>query len=296
MAALKRVENLSMKHLEELLDDEHQRKICLVDSRSWETNRVNGPSIFAVDNWSPEQLLDFALRGRVYQLCQIENPALANELNLSALMLRTPEIFLAHPLSSILSPLRASRAQEKKLTKLRIPFRRADEKMPSLEKFRQLLIAQKKPESLIGDVLLVADEMYTNAVFNAPFVDPITGYNPGIDRSDITIKMDSSQSGELLIGFDQDHLAIVCRDPYGSLDVRQYFRRILECFRKGVSATMRMGEGGAGIGSYMVYNMAVSLSIGVKKGDCTVIGVTIPWSLSGRRRAECPKNLHYFAL
>lgn len=241
-----------------------------------------------------EETLDRCLTHHVRHVCQTDAGSLESELNTSALMVRNPDQFLQFPLAAILSPTNVSAASEKRLTALSHSFSSATDKSATLGELRQKLVDEGRSESLIADAVLVADEMFTNAIFNAPFVDPKTGFNPGIDRSDDTVKMKNGRHAELFMGYDQNRLAIVCRDPYGSLNLKQFLRRIHDCSTGGVSAAMRMGSGGAGIGSHMVFNISSSMYVGVSRGKSTVVGACIHWKWSGRRRSEATKNFHCF--
>lgn len=248
--------------------------------------------IVAVDNLEMKGVLSLSLDQQAQQICQTNSPYLPDELNASALMLKSPEVFLRYPVASILRPAQVSEISERELTKIHIQFHRASEKMNALSQLQDLLTASGRPGSLISDACLVADEMFTNAIFNAPFVDAQSGFNPGIDRNDWSVEMGNGLVGELMVGHDENRLVIACRDPFGSLNVPQVLKRIRDCCEKGVSANMRMGPGGAGIGSFMVFNASSSLYLGVQRKKCTVVAATIHWKVGARRRTLTPKNLH----
>ena len=243
---------------------------------------------------SQEEIVKRCLNHKVRHICQTDEGSLECELNTTSLMVQNSEKFLAYPISSILSPADVSALTEKRLIALSRSFSQAGEKVAVLAELRQLLMDEGRSESLIADAVLVADEMFTNAIFNAPFVDPKTGFNPGIDRSDDSVHMKNGRHAELFMGYDQNRLVIACRDPYGSLNLQQFLKRIHDCCINGVSGAMRMGGGGAGIGSHMVFNISSSMYVGVSHGKTTVVGASIHWKWSGRRRSEATKNLHCF--
>lgn len=253
-------------------------------------------SILVVEGWEPCRVLETALNQGTEHICQADGGALESETLTASLMAAQPEIFLKNPVAAILDPKGCQSNAAQSVANFRAQFHQASEKDRVVDGIREYLGNAGKAESLINDVSMVADEMFTNAVFNAPFVDLKTGFNPGVDRSDWSVAMDPGFDGEILMGADEQRLVIACRDPYGSLDVKQFLTRVFDCCQTGISANMRMGNGGAGIGSFMVFNAGSSLYLGVCRGVMTVVAVSIHWKWSGRKRSEALKNVHVFQL
>ena len=252
--------------------------------------------ILASEDLSPEEVIQHSVTCGLSQICQTNGPAFETELNTSSIMLNDPQKFIDCPVSSILSPKSASKATESRLTQFSATFQKASEKIGHLDAFRFHLIQAGRSESLVSDASLAADEMFTNAIFNAPFVDLKTHHNPGIDRADASIQMNSDRSARLFMGHLNDRLVVGCSDPYGSLDVARLLARIQDCCLRGVSNTIRLGAGGAGIGSYLVYNTGSAYYVGVQHGRATVVCSAIQWQWSSRKRSEALKNLHWFQL
>ena len=71
--------------------------------------------------------------------------------------------------------------------------------------------------------------------------------------------------------------------------------RIRKCMELGVANAIRQGEGGAGIGSYMVFDACLSYYAGVTPGKESVVCVTMPLGLNRRTMAGLPKNIHLIA-
>lgn len=251
-------------------------------------------TVVVTQNEKPETLIEHCLSHGVHHVCQAASGDIETEINTSALMLKTPQTFVDYPVSSILCPSQAGAIKENQYLILNRDFSEAKQKEAMLEKIRRLLLDLERPETLISDLVLMADEMFTNAVYNAPFVDVSTGYNPGIDRNNESVQITGSKSAQLMLGKDENRMVVACRDPFGSLDVAQFLERIFNCFSNGASATMRMGNGGAGIGSFMVFSMCSGFYVGVQKGKATVVAASVYWRLSARKRGEAAKNLHYF--
>lgn len=151
-------------------------------------------------------------------------------------------------------------------------------------------------QTLIEDVVCVADELFTNAVYNAPFVDKRTHLNPGISRSEMEIHLEADKPVRLFLAHDESRMVLGCKDPFGTLNLVKYFNTIKATYLRGPAATMNFGPGGAGLGSYLIFNAGSSLYFGVSPGNVTIICCVIPLGMSYRKRAEMPKHLHWISL
>ena len=287
--------SVSMTDLQSCLSPAFTGAVTVVDGKSPLTEDPKR-AVIVTYNELPNEILTRFLKEQVRHVCQTDAGALESELNTAALMVQSPQIFLNFPLAAILCPMEATAKKNDEITKLSIQFSEAAQKGQSLDHVRQLLVSAGRSESLISDAVLVADELFTNAIFNAPFINLKSGVNPGIDRNDTTVHMDNGHTAELLVGYDHNRLAIVCRDSYGSLSLIPFLQRIQDCYLKGISTAMRLDGGGAGIGSHMIFNISSSMYVGVCKGKTTVVGTCIQWLWSNRRRSESSKHLHCFEI
>lgn len=287
---------LSINDLQTSLCPQLSSAVKIVDGKQ-ESPENTKNLVIVTQGETPQELLSRFVDHKINHVCQTDAGSIENELNTAALMTYNPQIFLDFPIASILNPTEITPQINSNLTKLHISFSQAKQKSSVLDVLRDLLVKAGRPDSLISDAVLVADEMFTNAVFNAPFIDLKTGKNLGINRNDSSVQMTQGQKAELFVGHDDSRLAIVCRDNYGTLNLDKFLRRIYDCYVKGVTASIRLsGTGGAGIGSHMVFNMSSSLYVGVKRGQTTVVGASLHWKWSNRRRIESTKNLHCFEI
>jgi hypothetical protein len=291
-----RLKSIDIDDLAGQMAPEFSGQVKVIDGFAANGGVSDPKTIVAVEGLGMKDLLEWNLERNATQICQVDSGSLTQELNTSAVMLKSPEAFLDMPMACILSPQRVTADKNNEVTKLNLQFRRAGEKNGAIDLLRALMIRHSKPQSLISDACLIADEMFTNAVYNAPFVDVASGSNPGIDRNDWFVEMKKGHAGELMIGYDDERLVIVCRDPFGSLNIGKFLNGIRECCRNGVSSHMKMGPGGAGIGSYLVFNSSSSFYVAVSKGKCTVVAATLQWGWGSRKRSQTPKNLHCIQL
>lgn len=280
-----------------LLDLVDPKRRHLVEVHDHESSHLKVlPQIYVHSQKSSSEVINHCLNNHQLQICQLESGYLSEEINSSALMLCEPQLFLTHPVGSILNSIGNVSESDVSLELFRATVSKASEKVILLDRLKNTLDQEGLSESLISDIVLVADEMFTNAVFNAPWVDLKTGKNPGIDRNDPDIALHSGDFAEIIVGKNDQRVVVVCRDPYGSLNLNAYLSRIQECQVKGVATAMRMTTGGAGIGSYMVLNICSCLYVGVEKGVRTVVAATFNWKWSGRKRSESTKNIHCFEI
>ncbi len=289
-AAQKKV--MPMTDLRLLLKGSLAAAIDVVDASTHQGPIQSSRAIVTSESLDMTRVLNWKLDRGANHICQTDSGAIEQEMNTSALMLKNPDLFMDFPIGSILTPDVVTPESSRALTKMAFRFQKGTQKTQMIEQLRQTLLKMGRPGSIIANSVLIADEMFTNAIFNAPFVDPKSGFNPGIDRSDWSVEMNTGQYGELLLGHDEDRLVIACRDPFGSMEIRHLLTRIRDCCLEGISANMKMGVGGAGIGSFMVFNASSSFYVGVQPGKCTVVAAAIHWKWGGKRRDQATKNLH----
>lgn len=264
-------------------------ELIQVDEANFKAKLKNsGPNTVVTSKSLPlESSLELLIENKTNHLCVEDAGYFPQEVASATTILANPNCFFSDTVRTILAP-----GTKDSIETLSYSFNKAVEKNLILDSVRENLEFKSKSGTLISDVCLCIDELFTNAIYNAPFVDLETGLNPGIDRQDYSISMPAHKSGQLNLGFSEDRLVVICKDPFGSLVMLPFLQRLKECHSKGVSNTIRHGVGGAGIGTYMVLQAASSLYIGVNHAKETVLAAVFNWKWSGRMRAKASKNLH----
>jgi len=238
-------------------------------------------------------MLNLTVNADLGHICQKGGHLYDKEILSAESMVRCPESYLEFPVATILSPNDMSIDAEKKLLLIDQTFNCSSQKQDSLTLITDAMQSKGLSQTIMDDVVAVADELFTNAIFNAPFVDKTTHVNPGVSRSDLTITMDSGKSGRLFLAHDESRLVIGCRDPFGSLELKRYMAKILATYQQGAAATINFGSGGAGIGSYIIFNAGSSLFFGVWPGRATQLCCVVPLGLSNRKRVQLSKHIHW---
>lgn len=242
----------------------------------------------AADDLAPRQVLQLATEMGYAHVLQKNGLEYDKELASTTALKRDPQSFFRDPVASVLNLANAMTVE--------CDFNRSSQKREVLDSVIRSLQANNLPQSLVDDITLVADELFTNAVFNAPFVDKVTHLNPGVSRFAQEVVLEEGKYGKLTLAFDPTRVLVVCKDPYGSLNLYNFLTKIQATYERGAAATINFGAGGAGLGSYIIFNTSASLFVGVKTGCETVLAGLFPIRMSNRKRAFLPKHLHLIQL
>lgn len=254
---------------------------------------VDSACVAVCENHEPEAVLRLATDFHLTHICQKNGFEFDSEIRSANVLVESPDVFREFPLASILQPTALNAASERDLIRVEEVFDSSMRKRAVLQSLIKGLESEAISQTMIDDISAVADELFTNAVYNAPFVDLATHLNPGISRHDVDIKYDGRRQGRLFLARRDSRLLIGCEDPFGSLDLMRYLNKIKDAYLRGPTATMNFGPGGAGLGSYIIFNSGSSLYFGVWPGQATILCAVIPLGLSNRRRVQLPKHLHW---
>lgn len=202
-----------------------------------------------------------------------------DELRTACEMISDPSIFISNPLGVILGE---SAIPETNLTILNSA---KDKKQKVLAQFSDYLQNLKGTRAIVEQALMIADELYTNGAKNAWPKDRSLFEGEPVREGNIEFFAQAS-GNRLIFG---------CRDSFGELNTAAVVDRIHKCMILGVAGAIRQGPGGAGIGSYMVFNACISYYAGVAPGKNSVVCVAMPLGMNRRAVAGLPKNIHLIA-
>lgn len=254
---------------------------------------VDSSCVGISDGLEPDKVLDLALNSGLNHVCQKKGHAFNEEVSAANCMIQSPDSFFNHPIATILSPENLSDASERALLGAEYIFNCSTQKLEALETITNAMNSKGLAQTIVEDIMTVGDEMFTNAIFNAPFVDLHTQKNPGVSRSHLDIQYEGGKHGRLFLAHDEKRLLVGCQDPYGSLSLNRYLKKIHSVYEQGPAATINFGPGGAGIGSYIIFNVGASLYFGVWPGRATIMCCVVPLGLSNRTRMGLAKHIHW---
>lgn len=168
---------------------------------------------------------------------------------------------------------------------------RAQERDLVIERLTAVVRALGGGRRLVDSVALVADELITNAVYNAPRTpDGQPRYASRSRRDKVTLE--PTEYVRLDYGSDGRAFGIAVTDNFGGLTPETIRAGIARCFTEADQIEQK--QGGAGLGIYTALGSVNQLVVNVEEGIKTE--VIALWDLERRGRgAAAPGSLHVFA-
>jgi hypothetical protein len=256
-----------------------------------EAGRYYHQSIGVGDNIDPQTVVGLASDYKFHQIVQTSSTDTELEMLTAEIMLNKSDLFVQNPLSSILDPAQAGPAREREVRSFMRQFKQANEKRQILHDLREFVSTVSTSASLNSEIAFAADELFTNAVYNAPHVK-FSENGPGAPRTSEFGDAPGLLPGELFAGFSNTRIVIGCADYYGTLNPNHIIKLIMDCYEKGVRNALNFGPGGAGLGTFLIYQSALSFYVGVTQQKKTVVCCSFSLEKRAKVRAQLPKNLH----
>lgn len=228
---------------------------------------------------SAQQVIESICGFSFKHIVQEDGLAFSDELRAACEMTKDPSAFIVNPLDVILGE---SAIPETALTILNSA---KEKKQKVLSQFSDYLQNLKGTRAIVEQALMIADELYTNGAKNAWPKDKSLFEGEPVREGTLEFFAQASEN-RLIFG---------CRDSFGELNTSSVVDRIHKCMILGVAGAIRQGPGGAGIGSYMVFDACISYYAGVNPGKNSVVCVAMPLGLNRRAVAGLPKNIHLIA-
>ena len=251
------------------------KKASLVEIKDVKFDRRAEPNEIAVgDSSSPPEVIRLVHEAGFRYVVQRGGDWFDSELRLAKTLIEQPQFFFQRPAESIFG------AQAIK-NKLEVTCPATETKHSVLAQFESFLKGVRGARPLVTDALMIADELYTNGAKNQ-----VNGVAVGQTQTA------PQEQVQFIANADEMRLVFGCVDSFGALDYRTIVKKISNCFSTGIADSIDMGPGGAGIGSFMVFNASLSYYIGVLKGRKTVVLCALPLGRRYRELAELPKSIH----
>lgn len=239
--------------------------------------------ILQTQGLSPEQVIEARLFQGHSHILQLDCHEYDKELSNCEKLIKAPELFFKDPVGSVI---------QNSTSLVDVNFQSSTEKSGVIAQVSMKLRGLNLAGSFVDQVQLVVDEMFSNAIYNAPATDLKTNINSNVDRSSGVIAMHSGKTGRIYVAHDDTRVLLGCADPYGTLNLDYYLGKVLGNYQNKNGPSINFGPGGAGIGSYIIFNSGSSLYFGVSPGNATIISCVFPMKMNNRQRSLVPKNLH----
>lgn len=251
-------------------------------------------SLLFTDNASTVAILQMCIDKKIRHIVQRSNIDHNKEIQLSQNMDSDPSCYFSFPLSTIFGIENPTAASEGEIRKYYFEVSNASEKNLILENIENYVKGLTKASSLLYEVMNTVDELFTNAIYNAPFVDK-ANERGGADRVLQNIKIDENKKPSIFAGHDHERIVVGCYDQFGSLNIEKLLSRIKGCYENELSSVINYDSGGAGIGTFMILESSASLYIGVQQGVKTLVCCSFAYKLNSVMRKQIPKNLHIYS-
>ncbi|MBZ0232773.1 MAG: hypothetical protein K8M05_10625 [Deltaproteobacteria bacterium] len=147
-------------------------------------------------------------------------------------------------------------------------------------------------ERVVELVETVADELITNAIYNAPrSSDGAPKYARRSRRE--PVELADNEVGFLEFACDGDYIAIAQIDPFGALTQDTVVSYLNRCLVKGPEQISE-ASGGAGIGLFRVFQSLSKFIINVDPGKRTEVICLLDLRLTMKRFRQAAKSFHIF--
>lgn len=166
----------------------------------------------------------------------------------------------------------------------------SEDKQSALQQLHNFLEMIDCFGAIKSSVLLVADELIMNAIFNAPRNQEGEPKYRNLDRS-AAVTLDTHEKVLFSFACDGRNIALSVKDQFGSLDRPVIVKYLRRCFSNDLAEVEKDEErrAGAGLGLYMVFNSITQLIFNVQAGVGTEVIATFyarggarAFKLSGR--------------
>ena len=248
-------------------------------------------SLVIGDKLDPQAVLDLLVKNKYGHITQSGAAAQENEIRIAEVMVNAPMHFILYPACTLLGLNEMSSELESKSCLINEHITNAADKDRILRKIQLLGVGITNQISLINDISAAADELITNAIYNAPYIQ-VNEFKSGIRRDSKTVAIDILKKPRFFLAVNDEQIFIGCCDFYGSLNAFKLVEQIQKCYMNGVASMINYSEGGAGIGSFKVFHVSSGYYVGVAPGQMTTVCCSFSKTNSGIERQSLPKSLH----
>lgn len=141
-------------------------------------------------------------------------------------------------------------------------------------------------------VALAADELLSNAFYNAP-VDAEGRPRFASQSRALPVTLGEGEVIRFRLGTDGKRLAVATVDPFGSLTPATVLHYLTKCFGRG-DDQIDTKPGGAGLGLYSLFNLLHHFVVNIDPDRCTEAMALVDVTRSYREFASRSKSLNIF--
>lgn len=261
-------------------------EIHVISSKEKAPKDVPPEKLIAVGKgMTPRSILDFFIKTGVNHLIQAEEADLGKHLAAAGHLITDTRRFIENPGQCILG----FPAGQDHGVRFRVKGSKERQFIhSSISTFVETLPAY---ETVRESILIISDELVTNAIFNAPRDEGNQKQFAKLDRNE-DVRLDHGFWAELFVMVDENDLLIGCRDPYGSIDRIPFLKRLANSYPEKKHISINMEKGGAGIGCRMILDHCTSFWVAVEKNKESLVCCVVPLRKRMKSMSESPKTIH----
>lgn len=224
--------------------------------------------VLVVRNIKLRDLLKLAEMGFEH-IVQAGREDFPRELLASSLMVLRPATFMKNPIPFFLSGFNSETIVSDPDRHLIMRYTKPSEKATMIDWLGVFLDRNPATKSIRDLCLQAADEMITNAIFNAPVKRSGRKAFKDLPRN-TEITLPQSQACSIFACFADDRVVIGCEDKFGSLENGTLLGHLLDVFREG-QVQMKYSSAGAGLGFRHLLENSANFYVLVNKGKSTLV-------------------------
>lgn len=234
------------------------------------------------------EFLNVFKNSNLSHMIQIKNTDIIYEIFIASMILKRPRLFLKNPYTILAAAEKNKNAKTRILTE---NFSTTERKSEIMTKISDFMGHNKNLERYKESILIIADELIANAMFNAPVTEKGTPIYRGIQRNE-TIRYPGDKKANIFICHTEVDLFIGCIDPWGSIDKNYVIQSLQRAYEKADLNSDNQGKVGAGIGLRMVLDRSRSLYILSEYMKKTLVCGHVRLNESLKKVDSTPKQVH----
>jgi hypothetical protein len=158
-----------------------------------------------------------------------------------------------------------------------------------LDRMREFFASQQVPDRTIEAIVDTAEELVTNALFDAPSE---AGYfKQPVSRTE-EVELPPEHACEISYGVEDGSVFVRMRDPFGALTRARLLGVLQRCSASGVA--LDESRGGAGLGLWRVFSAASTIEISVIPSRVTEIVVRLDTRKAKKSRGKDARAVHLY--
>ncbi len=236
------------------------------------------------DHIQTATFLQAFVENKLSNVVQTSNDDLPYELFIASIILKKPRLFLNNPLSILNS-------QDSSATAMRVwqeNFNATEHKERILESIHKFIGRNKSMNRLADNILIVIDELFSNALFNAPVDEDGYRIFRNMNRNE-KVRYPGNKNAKIFAVHTSNDLFIGAVDPWGSVDRDKICQSLFNAYsERKVSEDSK----GAGLGLRMMLDRSRSLYFLSEKGKRSLICCHMRLNISLKKVENVPKQFH----